>query len=102
MAWDEDGGLVRHLVQEGVFPSYSESRNPSQSKVYKRICTHLGLQCNSLARVNIVLDDQLEEHFRARIFEKYGMKKGNIAKAVEEAIQMWIENEKARRYRNVK
>lgn len=47
----------------------------------------------------MVLSDELEDEFRRAVFEKYGMKKGNIAKAIEEAIERWIEEEKKRRYK---
>ena len=55
-----------------------------------------------MARLNLIVSDELEEKFREMVFRKYGMKKGNITKAVEEAIDLWIENEKKRRYANEK
>lgn len=42
-------------------------------------------------RINITLSEDLERRFREEVFKRYGMKKGNIAKAVEEAIKKWIE-----------
>lgn len=42
--------------------------------------------------MNFVLDDELEEKFRKAVFEKKGMKKGNISEALEEAIQQWIKH----------
>ncbi|HEV2138246.1 MAG TPA: hypothetical protein VGR53_05345 [Nitrososphaerales archaeon] len=42
-------------------------------------------------RMNLVLDAVLEERFRKAVFEKKGMKKGNISEAVEEAIEDWID-----------
>jgi len=51
-----------------------------------------------MARVNLTISDELEEKFREMVFKKYGMKKGNITKAVQEAIRLWIETEKERRY----
>jgi hypothetical protein len=53
-----------------------------------------------MARINIVVSDEMEQKFRKAVFRKYGMKKGNITKAAEQAIQEWIENEKAKRYQN--
>ena len=41
--------------------------------------------------MNIVLDDKLEEQFRRAVFQRKGMKKGNISEALEEAIKQWIE-----------
>jgi hypothetical protein len=41
-------------------------------------------------RLNLVLNEDTEERFRRAVFEKYGMKKGNIQIAVEEALGEWI------------
>ncbi len=46
-----------------------------------------------MGKMNIVLPDDLEEKFRKAVFEKKGMKKGNISEALEEAINKWIETE---------
>lgn len=43
-----------------------------------------------MGKMNIVLPDDIEEKFRKAIFEKKGMKKGNISEALEEAINEWI------------
>jgi len=43
-----------------------------------------------VGKMNIVLDDKLEERFRETIFKSKGMKKGNISEAIEEAIECWI------------
>jgi len=42
-------------------------------------------------RINITLPEELEQRFREEVFKRYGMKKGNIAKAFEEAIRKWVE-----------
>jgi len=44
-----------------------------------------------MGKMNIVLDDELEKEFRKVVFERKGMKKGNISEALEEAIKQWIE-----------
>jgi len=44
-----------------------------------------------MGKMNIVLDDKLELKFRETVFERKGMKKGNISEALEEAINQWIE-----------
>jgi len=44
-----------------------------------------------MGKMNIVLDDALEEKFRKVVFERKGMKKGNISQALEEAIKCWIQ-----------
>lgn len=43
-----------------------------------------------MGKMNVVLDDKLEERFRRAVFETKGMKKGNISEALEEAINKWI------------
>ena len=43
-----------------------------------------------MGKMNIVLNDDLENKFRKVVFERKGMKKGNISKAIEEAIKCWM------------
>ncbi len=45
----------------------------------------------NMGKMNIVLDDEIEQKFRKAVFERKGMKKGNISKALEEAIKQWID-----------
>lgn len=45
-------------------------------------------------KINISLDDKLEERFRKAVYEAKGMKKGNISEAFEEAIDEWIKKQK--------
>ena len=47
-------------------------------------------------RLNLVVDEDLEQRFRRAVFEKYGMKKGNIQKAVEEALTDWMKHQKTK------
>jgi len=42
--------------------------------------------------ISIVLKDTTEEKFRKAVATKLGMKKGNISKALEEAIDLWIKS----------
>ncbi|MCW3986165.1 MAG: hypothetical protein NWE91_07155 [Candidatus Bathyarchaeota archaeon] len=46
-----------------------------------------------MGKINVVLKDKLEEKFRRTIFERKGMKKGNISEAIEEAIDLWIKQD---------
>ena len=43
-----------------------------------------------MGKMNISLPDELEDKFRKAVYEKKGMKKGNISESLEEAIEAWI------------
>jgi hypothetical protein len=43
-----------------------------------------------MGRLVLIIPDELEQRFRDAVYRRYGMKKGNIAKAVIEALEMWI------------
>lgn len=43
-----------------------------------------------MGRIDVILPDKLEEKFRKKVFEKFGMKRGNITLAIQEAIEQWI------------
>jgi hypothetical protein len=43
-----------------------------------------------MARINLVIDDELDEQFRNEVAKRLGMKKGNIKIAIEEAMKDWI------------
>jgi hypothetical protein len=43
-----------------------------------------------LGKIDLIISDELEKKFRETIFKRYGLKKGNISKAIEEAIDDWI------------
>jgi transketolase len=45
-----------------------------------------------MKKLNIVLSDDIEKRFRSAVFEYKGMKNGNISKAVEEAIELWLQD----------
>ena len=38
-----------------------------------------------------MISDELEEKFREEVAKRYGMKKGNLTRAIEEAIRNWID-----------
>lgn len=42
-------------------------------------------------RVNVVVPSSVEAAFRAEVFARKGMRKGNISEAVTEAIRLWLE-----------
>ena len=43
-----------------------------------------------LGRIDFNLTDALEKKFRKAVYQRKGMKKGNITEALEEAIDYWI------------
>jgi hypothetical protein len=45
-----------------------------------------------MARINLVIDDELDKQFRNEVNSRLGMKKGNLKIAIEQAIQIWIES----------
>ena len=45
-----------------------------------------------MATMTITLTDATEEIFRQAVARKLGMRKGNIRKALEEAIGLWIKS----------
>ena len=46
-----------------------------------------------MARINLVIDDELDEQFRNEVAKRLGMKKGNIKTAIEDAMKRWIKRE---------
>jgi len=43
-----------------------------------------------MKRINFVIPDDLEKQFRDKVFKDYGMKKGNISEALQDAIKQWL------------
>jgi len=43
-----------------------------------------------LGRISVDLPDELEKQLRLKTVERFGGKKGDLSKAVEEAIRKWI------------
>jgi len=41
-------------------------------------------------RLNLTISETLEREFRETVFKRYGLHKGDIQRAVEEAIRLWI------------
>ncbi len=44
-----------------------------------------------MGQISLFIDDDLDKRFRDEVNRRIGMKKGNIKKALEEAIQLWID-----------
>lgn len=47
-----------------------------------------------MGRLNIVIDDAIEEDFRREVGKRLGAKKGSIKIAIEDAIKLWMEQKK--------
>lgn len=47
-----------------------------------------------MARLNSKISDKLDEDFRKAVSHKFGMRKGNLDKAVAEALTEWTEKNK--------
>lgn len=43
-----------------------------------------------MAKVNIVIPDDVLRELRHAVIERYGGEKGSLSKAVTEAIQLWL------------
>jgi hypothetical protein len=44
-----------------------------------------------LGRINVDISDELEKLLRLKTVEKFGGKKGDLSKAVQEAVKTWID-----------
>ena len=43
-----------------------------------------------MGRINVDISDELEKQLRLKTVEKFGGKKGDLSKAVQEAVRAWI------------
>jgi len=48
-------------------------------------------------KLTILIKDDLDEKFRNAVFQTKGMHKGNLSEAIEEAISLWIEQQKKKK-----
>jgi hypothetical protein len=44
-----------------------------------------------MGRIVVELDAELEKAFRDEVAKRLGMKQGNIKRAIEEALRVWID-----------
>jgi hypothetical protein len=47
-----------------------------------------------MGRISIDLDNELEKKLRFKTIERFGGRKGDLSKAVEEAVKIWVAKEK--------
>ena len=46
-----------------------------------------------MARISVMLSDELEKKLRLKTVEEYGGRKGDLSRAVEEAVRTWVAKE---------
>lgn len=44
-----------------------------------------------MPKINVKINKEIDNKFREKIFQRKGMKKGNLTEAIEEAMLMWIQ-----------
>ena len=49
-----------------------------------------------MGQINLKISDELEKEFRKIAVKKFGAKKGFLKKALEDAIQLWIKNNRGK------
>ena len=59
-------------------------------KEISRYTTNTYYIMSYMGKVNLSIDDKLEERFRVMVAKRKGMRKGNLTKAVEEAMKLWL------------
>ena len=47
-----------------------------------------------MGRITVELSDELEKKLRFKTVEKFGGRKGDLSRAVDEAVKTWISKEK--------
>jgi hypothetical protein len=46
-----------------------------------------------MGRISVELSDELEKELRLKTIKKFGGRKGDLSKAVEEAVRTWVTKE---------
>lgn len=46
-----------------------------------------------MGRISVEISDELDKKLRVKTIEKFGGKKGDLSKAVEEAVKKWVASE---------
>ena len=47
-----------------------------------------------MGRISVAISDELEKELRFKTIERFGGKKGDLSRAVEEAIKTWVVKER--------
>lgn len=43
-----------------------------------------------MGKIHLSINDEIEEKFRMAVAKRKGLRKGNLAKSVEEAMKLWV------------
>jgi hypothetical protein len=55
---------------------------------------NLKLLVVEMGRISVALSDELEKKLRFKTIERFGGRKGDLSRAVEEAVKTWVAKEK--------
>jgi hypothetical protein len=47
-----------------------------------------------MGRISVELSDELEKQLRFKTIERFGGRKGDLSRAIEEAVKTWVAKEK--------
>ena len=50
----------------------------------------------NMGKITAVIPDELEKQLRLKTLEVYGGRKGDLSKAIQDAIKIWVLSEKKR------
>lgn len=50
-----------------------------------------------MARIDVILPEEMEKRFRDEVYKRKGLKRGNMTEAIQEALVLWMGNEEPRR-----
>jgi len=59
-------------------------------KLYMCLCVLSCVGASDVGRIDVVLPDDLEKKLREAVFQRKGLKRGNIKEAMSEAVILWI------------
>jgi hypothetical protein len=59
------------------------------------VLNKIGKLNTKMGRINVELSDELEKKLRFKTIEKFGGKKGDLSRALEEAVKKWVTPEQA-------
>ena len=71
-----------------------QRKQPQNTKIGNSLITKnkhkTSTKWNKLGRINVDISDEIEKQLRIKTVEKFGGKKGDLSRAVQEAVKTWI------------